>query len=159
MYNGRVDYKLKRIIFLICSTTIYKKIYTYIIQYSLDETLGDYYYFNFETGETQWSHPLDKIYCQRVIDARKNLHKDKLGSTFCTDQINDSQTFADTSVIKEEKEKSHKKGEDRNSEIIQSVETQKEEFNNRSNSTEEVMDLGAPKKLVNIIYSTIHFTF
>ena len=42
---------------------------------SLDETLGDYYYFNFETGETQWSHPLDKIYCEKVIEIRTNFSK------------------------------------------------------------------------------------
>ena len=38
--------------------------------FSLDETLGDYYYFNFETGETQWNHPLDKIFREKVIQAR-----------------------------------------------------------------------------------------
>ena len=36
----------------------------------MDETLGDYYYFNFETGETQWNHPLDKIFREKVIQAR-----------------------------------------------------------------------------------------
>ena len=38
--------------------------------FSLDETLGDYYYFNIETGETQWDHPLDKIFREKVIQAR-----------------------------------------------------------------------------------------
>ena len=42
-----------------------------MLSFSLDETLGDYYYFNFETGETQWNHPLDKIFCEKVIQARK----------------------------------------------------------------------------------------
>ena len=36
----------------------------------MDETLGDYYYFNFETGETQWNHPLDRIFREKVIQAR-----------------------------------------------------------------------------------------
>ena len=42
-----------------------------MLSFSLDETLGDYYYFNFETGETQWNHPLDKIFCEKVIQARQ----------------------------------------------------------------------------------------
>ena len=37
---------------------------------SLDDTIGDYYYFNVDTGETQWAHPLDEIYRQKVILAR-----------------------------------------------------------------------------------------
>ena len=41
--------------------------------FSLDEALGDYYYFNFETGETQWSHPLDDIYREKVIQTRKSF--------------------------------------------------------------------------------------
>ena len=39
----------------------------------MDEALGDYYYFNFETGETQWSHPLDDIYREKVIQTRKSF--------------------------------------------------------------------------------------
>lgn len=41
-----------------------------MLSFSLDETLGDYYYFNFETGETQWNHPLDRIFREKVIQAR-----------------------------------------------------------------------------------------
>ena len=41
-----------------------------MLSFSLDETLGDYYYFNFETGETQWNHPLDKIFREKVVQAR-----------------------------------------------------------------------------------------
>ena len=45
----------------------------------MDETLGDYYYFNFETGETQWNHPLDKIFREKVIEARL-VHSNEGGS-------------------------------------------------------------------------------
>ena len=61
----------------------------------MDETLGDYYYFNFETGETQWSHPLDKIYCEKVIKARINCSKqddvsgDQIENIFKTKDIDD----------------------------------------------------------------------
>ena len=40
---------------------------------SLDDTIGDYYYFNVNTGETQWAHPLDEIYKQKVIVARQQF--------------------------------------------------------------------------------------
>jgi len=38
----------------------------------LDDTIGDYYYFNTNSGETQWAHPLDEIYRQKVIVARES---------------------------------------------------------------------------------------
>ena len=38
---------------------------------SWDETINDFYYFNVETGETQWCHPLDDIYRQKVVLARQ----------------------------------------------------------------------------------------
>ena len=37
----------------------------------MDDTIGDYYYFNVNSGETQWAHPLDEIYRQKVIVARE----------------------------------------------------------------------------------------
>ena len=53
--------------------------YHFHSHFSLDETLGDYYYFNFETGETQWNHPLDKIFREKVIEARR-VHSNEGGS-------------------------------------------------------------------------------
>ena len=38
----------------------------------MDDTIGDYYYFNTNSGETQWAHPLDEIYRQKVIVARES---------------------------------------------------------------------------------------
>ena len=49
------------------------------ILFSLDDTIGDYYYFNVENGETQWAHPLDEIYRQKVKLARES--KDVTSST------------------------------------------------------------------------------
>ena len=40
---------------------------------SFDEDVGDCYYFNFETGQTQWEHPLDEVYQQKVILAREEF--------------------------------------------------------------------------------------
>ncbi|XP_040568641.1 uncharacterized protein Cep164 [Lepeophtheirus salmonis] len=37
-----------------------------------DDTIQDFYYFNFETGETQWTHPFDEIYKKKVIQARES---------------------------------------------------------------------------------------
>ena len=42
---------------------------------SLDDTIGDYYYFNINSGETQWAHPLDEIYKQKVILARQEFEQ------------------------------------------------------------------------------------
>ena len=47
--------------------------YTYFFNCSLDETIGDYYYFNVNSGETQWAHPLDEIYKQKVTLARQQF--------------------------------------------------------------------------------------
>ena len=61
--------------------------------------MGDYYYFNFETGETQWSHPLDKIYCEKVIEARTNCSKeddvsgDQIEKTIKTKDIDDKSSI------------------------------------------------------------------
>ena len=33
---------------------------------SVDSESGEFYYFNFATGETQWEHPLDEVYRQKV---------------------------------------------------------------------------------------------
>ena len=41
---------------------------------SWDETIGDYYYFNSDTGDTQWAHPLDEIYKQKVTLAREQFN-------------------------------------------------------------------------------------
>ena len=38
---------------------------------SWSEVHGDYYYFNFHTGASQWDHPLDEVYRQKVTFARQ----------------------------------------------------------------------------------------
>ncbi|XP_059087938.1 centrosomal protein of 164 kDa-like isoform X2 [Tigriopus californicus] len=35
-----------------------------------DETKDDFYYFNFESGHSQWEHPLDAIFLEKVTEAR-----------------------------------------------------------------------------------------
>ena len=70
--------------------------------FSLDETLGDYYYFNFETGETQWSHPLDKIYCEKVIEIRTNSSKQEDISNEKIKQIRKQKNFDDKPSLAEE---------------------------------------------------------
>ena len=37
---------------------------------SFDETLDAWYYFNFTNGSTQWQHPLDSFFKERVKAAR-----------------------------------------------------------------------------------------
>ena len=49
-----------------------------IYNFSWDETIGDYYYFNSDTGDTQWAHPLDEIYRQKVDLAREQFRKDNV---------------------------------------------------------------------------------
>jgi hypothetical protein len=34
--------------------------------------LDDYYYFNFATGASQWEHPLDDLYRNRVLEERES---------------------------------------------------------------------------------------
>ena len=49
-----------------------------IYNFSWDETIGDYYYFNSDTGDTQWAHPLDEIYRQKVDLAREQFRKENV---------------------------------------------------------------------------------
>ena len=37
-----------------------------LLYHSVDSESGEFYYFNFATGETQWEHPLDEVYRQKV---------------------------------------------------------------------------------------------
>ena len=43
---------------------------------SWDETVGDYYYFESDTGRSQWSHPLDEVYRTKVQEARESPAED-----------------------------------------------------------------------------------
>ena len=38
---------------------------------SYEETLSQWFYFNTSAGTTQWNHPLDDIYKDKVEEARK----------------------------------------------------------------------------------------
>ena len=38
----------------------------FLLYHSVDSVSGEFYYFNFATGETQWEHPLDEVYRQKV---------------------------------------------------------------------------------------------
>jgi hypothetical protein len=40
--------------------------------HSFEEEVGAWYYFNFKTGETQWTHPLDTVFQERVAAERGN---------------------------------------------------------------------------------------
>ena len=60
---------------------------------SWDETIGDYYYFNSDTGDTQWAHPLDEIYKQKVTLAREqftNNSEAKNQNNVVTDNVTNS---------------------------------------------------------------------
>ncbi|XP_037073385.1 centrosomal protein of 164 kDa-like [Pollicipes pollicipes] len=46
-----------------------------------EEQQGLLYYFNFRSGETRWEHPLDAIYRDKVVLARKQLSSTAGGST------------------------------------------------------------------------------
>ena len=64
---------------------------------SWDETIGDYYYFNSDTGDTQWAHPLDQIYKQKVSIAREQFNNSK-------ENVTDSNTVGgDTNNLKMDK--------------------------------------------------------
>ena len=41
--------------------------------FSYDETLAAWFYYDFSNGETQWNHPLDEFYKQKVIEARADV--------------------------------------------------------------------------------------
>ena len=51
------------------STNIYS-CSLFIFFFSFDEGAGVWYYFNFETGQSSWEHPLDAQYKQFVLRAR-----------------------------------------------------------------------------------------
>ena len=127
---------------------------------SLDETLGDYYYFNFETGETQWDHPLDRVYRQKVIEARDNLIKGadkaaKVESSNCQSESKTPSTYLDSNHAECKAINGSKlssiAGDGRNSlETVTTTKNSDNKYSSRSNSTEsENMEL-AQNKLVRI---------
>ena len=68
---------------------------------SWDETIGDYYYFNSDTGDTQWAHPLDEIYKQKVTLAREQFNnaEDKNQNNIVTDSNVAVSSDGDTSDV------------------------------------------------------------
>ena len=107
----------------------------------MDEALGDYYYFNFETGETQWSHPLDDIYREKVIQTRKSF--------FSKESISKEAQKSNEKLIKVENNENLKEGLE-NTNINVNV-------NNRQNCREQEIEsnkqensemMSTPKKLV-----------
>ena len=68
---------------------------------SWDETIGDYYYFNSDTGSTQWAHPLDEIYKQKVTLAREQFNnaEDKNQNNIVTDSNVAVSSDGDTSDV------------------------------------------------------------
>ena len=68
---------------------------------------GEIYYFNFESGDSTWEHPLDEIYRQKykTLKATKNKtkqHKDNKNPTYKTNsqgQINQAMRSPDASMI------------------------------------------------------------
>ena len=49
-----------------------KNIY-FPLLFSYDETLASWFYYDFTNGETQWNHPLDDIFKEKVIKAREQI--------------------------------------------------------------------------------------
>ena len=43
--------------------------------FSFEEETDAWYYFNFNTGETQWTHPLDSVFQKRVAAERGDQKK------------------------------------------------------------------------------------
>ena len=68
---------------------------------SWDETIGDYYYFNSDSGQTQWAHPLDEIYKQKVTLAREQFNnaEDKNQNNIVTDSNVAVSSDGDTSDV------------------------------------------------------------
>ena len=42
---------------------------------SYDETLASWFYYDFTNGDTQWNHPLDEIFKEKVVKAREEIVK------------------------------------------------------------------------------------
>lgn len=40
---------------------------------SWDPNVEDYYYYNSKSGESQWKHPLDEVYRQKVVQAKMDM--------------------------------------------------------------------------------------
>ena len=65
---------------------------------SWDETIGDYYYFNSDTGSTQWAHPLDEIYKQKVTLAREQFLRETNVQFNNTEAKNQNNIVTDSNV-------------------------------------------------------------
>lgn len=56
--------------------------------YSFDEKLQTHYYYNEETKNTQWEHPLDTVYRDLVKKARDaSMHDDTCASVQVSEKI------------------------------------------------------------------------
>ena len=51
---------------------------TIFFYFSFDETLASWFYYDFTNGETQWNHPLDEIYKEKVVKAREEIVQQKV---------------------------------------------------------------------------------
>ena len=111
------------------------------MNFSLDEALGDYYYFNFETGETQWSHPLDDIYREKVIQTRKSF--------FSKESISKEAQKRNEKLIKVENNENLKEGlENTNINVNVNNRQNFREQEIESNKQENSEMMSTPKKLV-----------
>lgn len=90
--------------------------------FSWDETKQDFYYFNFESGQSQWEHPLDAIFLERVAEARNHKH------------FKEPKEFLDPDVTEISGDTSD----------LLSAEVQK------GDQSQIIMDLNAPQKLVRL---------
>ena len=107
----------------------------------MDEALGDYYYFNFETGETQWSHPLDDIYREKVIQTRKSF--------FSKESISKEAQKSNEKLIKVENNENLKEGlENTNINVNVNNRQNFREQEIESNKQENSEMMSTPKKLV-----------
>ena len=54
---------------------------------SYDETLAAWFYYDLSTGETQWDHPLDSVFREKVLTARAALVRSHHSETEQTKEL------------------------------------------------------------------------
>ena len=72
--------------------------------FSYDETLAAWFYYDFSNGETQWNHPLDDTFRDKVIKARAETFE---ASNKTKAAVNNSDTEQTVDISKDDKVEDH----------------------------------------------------